>query len=169
MKFKTNFCERIYNLNPTICFYDKDNVLVDSSHRARLDEHGDFDLDYWRENKTKDKIFSDILLPDFARLQEDYRNGNIVVIITADELNKYDMEFIHSHNIYYDYIYSRPKNCTLDDWQYKLTKIRHFWCFKQFYDLPKRFYDDKLENLKAVKQLGNVDCYHVPSMQLVKV
>ena len=106
-------------------------------------------------------------MPDFARLQEDYRNGNIVVIITADELNKYDMEFIHSHNIYYDYIYSRPKDCTLDDWQYKLMKIRHFWHFKQFGQLPKRFYDDKLENLKAVKQLGNVDCYLVPSMRLI--
>ena len=42
------------------------------------------------------------------------------------------MEFIHSHNIYYDYIYSRPKNCTLDDWQYKLTKIRHFGVLNNF-------------------------------------
>ena len=32
---------------------------------------------------------------------------------------------------------------------------------------PSVIYDDKLENLKAVKQLGNVDCYHVPTMRLI--
>ena len=109
-------------------FYDKDNKLVDSSVEQDLTKM-EISILIIGENKTKDKIFSDILLPDFARLQEDYRNGNIVVIITAD---KYDMEFIHSHNIYYDYIYSRPKNCTLDDWQYRLTKIRHFGVLNNF-------------------------------------
>mgnify|MGYP003307061092 CR=1 FL=1 len=67
MKFKTNFCERYFNLNPSVCFYDKDNVLVDSSHRARLDENGDFDLpafDTWT------------VAPSIKKTLEDLRRGH---------------------------------------------------------------------------------------------
>ena len=67
MKFKTNFTDRIYNLNPSICFYDKDNVLVDSSHRARLDEHGNLILIIGEKTKLKIKyfrIFYCQILPD---------------------------------------------------------------------------------------------------------
>ena len=93
MKFKTNFTDRIYNLNPSICFYDKDNVLVDSSHRARLDEHGNFDLDYWRENKTKDKIFSDILLiPHVLGLTVNFLNRQ------GPSLKAFDMYIFKSNN-----------------------------------------------------------------------
>tara|TARA_Y100000592_G_scaffold23952_1_gene37381 strand:+ start:165 stop:677 length:513 start_codon:yes stop_codon:yes gene_type:complete len=159
MKFKTQFIPRIINfVNPKICIYDLDGTIIDSSHRAKHDEHGNLDLDHWKENNTKENILNDDLLPMYWQLRNDYENGNIVILCTARELGKWDLEFIHKMGIYYDYIYSRPKANFTKDEILKKAQLRHFWNFKQYRKYRKYFYDDKVENLREIKTLGNVDC-----------
>ena len=157
MKFKTNFINRFFNINPKICIYDLDGTIINSSHRAKYDEQGNLDLDHWKLNSTKENIFKDDLLPMYWQLRNDYENGNIVILCTARELGKWDLDYIHSMGIYYDYIYSRPKDNPTKDEILKKAQLRHFWNFKQYRKYRKYFYDDKIENLREIRKLGNVD------------
>ena len=93
MKFKTKFCDRLYNLNAKIRIYDLDGTIIDSSHRARHDQNGKLDLDHWKENNTKENIFQDELLPMFWQLVADYKNGDYIILCTAREMGKWDYEF----------------------------------------------------------------------------
>ena len=54
---KTKMVDRFYNLSPTICIYDLDGTVIDSSHRATHDEKGNIDLSDWIAKSTKDLIF----------------------------------------------------------------------------------------------------------------
>lgn len=154
---KTNFTPRLWKINPSIQIYDLDGTIIDSSHRARHDKNGKLDLEYWIENNTKENIFKDDLLPMYAQLVRDYKQGEIVVICTARELGKWDLEYIHSMGIYYDYIISRPKGETTVDDVLKARQLRHFWNLKQFKNLLKYFYDDNDENLIAISKLGKCE------------
>ena len=115
MKLKTRFVERFFNINPKIRIYDLDGTIIDSSHRARYDENGKLDLDHWKRNNTKENIFNDDLLPMYWQLVHDYKQGNIIVLCTARELNEWDYEYIHSMGIYYDYITCRKVGETTAD------------------------------------------------------
>ena len=154
MKTKTNFCDRFFNLSPKICIYDLDGTIIDSCHRIKLHDNGSLDLNHWKNNSTKDMIFQDSLLPMYWQLVADYKDGNIIVICTARELGKWDLEYIHQMGIYYDYIISRPKDCMTVDHVLKKNQLRRFWNLKQFKNLFKSFYDDNLNNLKSVNELG---------------
>lgn len=158
LKLKTQFIPRILNfVNPKICIYDLDGTIIDSSHRTKYMENGELDLANWIENNTKENIFKDDLLPMYWQLRQDYENGNIVIICTARQLGEHDLEYIHSMGIYYDYIYSRPKDCITRDDILKAKQLRHFWNFKQFAKLRKYFYDDRIANLTAIRKFGNVE------------
>ena len=85
---KTKFVDRLWKIKPTIRIYDLDGTIIDSSHRRATKPNGEIDLDKWRENNTRDYIFKDELLPMYWQLVNDYKNGDIVVICTARELNK---------------------------------------------------------------------------------
>ena len=155
MKTKTNFCERFINLSPRVCIYDLDGTIIDSSHRIRLKDNGSLDLEHWKNNSTKDMIFQDTLLPLYETLRWDYINGNYVVICTARELGKWDLEYIHSMGIYYDKIISRPKGNITIDHVLKARQLKYFWQLKPFQKLHKIFYDDNLNNLQAINKLGS--------------
>ena len=154
MNFKTNFCERFYNLSPNVVIYDLDGTIIDSSHRIKLHDDGSLDLEHWKNNCTKEQIFQDTLLPLYRTLQWDYKKGNYVVICTARELGKWDMEYIHSMGIYYDKIISRPKGNTTIDHILKARQLKYFWQLKPFQKLHKIFYDDNENNLNAINRLG---------------
>lgn len=156
MKLKTEFIKRFFNLNPRICIYDLDGTIIDSSHRAKHDQNGILDLEDWKRNNTKENIFKDDLLPMYWQLRSDYEQGNIIVLCTARELGKWDLEYIHSMGIYYDYIISRPKGISTKDEILKKAQLRHFWNFKQFKKMQKTFADDRQENLDEIQTLGNV-------------
>ena len=100
-------------------------------------------------------IFQDTLLPLYETLKWDYKNGNYVVICTARELGKWDLEFIHSMGIYYDKIISRPKGNITIDHVLKARQLKYFWQLKPFQKLHKIFYDDNLNNLQAIDKLGS--------------
>ena len=78
----------------------------------------------------------------------------MVILCTAREMNKYDYEFIHFHNIYYDRIISRPKNNNTPDHILKASQCRYLFNLPQYRDLEKFFIDDNERNLSALKELG---------------
>jgi len=154
---KTKMCDRFYNLSPTICIYDLDGTVIDSSHRATHDEKGNIDLDNWKAKSTKDFIFQDSLMPLYSQLQKDYKNGNMVILCTARELGKWDYEFIHFYNIYYDRIISRPVGNREKDYKLKKNQLRYLFTLPQYKDKEKIFYDDNANNLWYVGTLGNIE------------
>lgn len=153
---KTKQCERFYNLNPRIYIFDLDGTVIDSSHRAEHDENGFINLPLWKEKSTKDFIFQDSLLPLYAKLQQVYKNGDMVILCTARELNKWDYEYIHAHNIYYDRIISRPIGNNTKDDELKKAQCRYLFNLPQYRDIEKWFFDDNWRNLDALADLGAV-------------
>ena len=144
---KTNFTDRLVKRKPRILIYDLDGTIINSSHRAITNGDGSINLDLWREMSTKDYIFRDELLPMYWQLVNDYKNGDIIVICTARELNEHDLKFIHSMGIYYDYLISRPIGETTVDDVLKWQQCRHFFNLKQFKNLSKTLYDDNIKTL----------------------
>tara|TARA_X000001036_G_scaffold236348_1_gene220505 strand:+ start:2336 stop:2857 length:522 start_codon:yes stop_codon:yes gene_type:complete len=153
---KTKQCERFYNLNPRIRIYDLDGTVIDSSHRATHNEQGQIDLNGWKEKSTKDYIFQDTLLPLYTQLVADYKNGDMVILCTARELGKWDYEFIHFHNIFYDKIISRPKGNQTADHLLKKAQCRYLFNLPQYKEYEKWFFDDNEANLMALADLGAV-------------
>ena len=151
---KTKQCERFYNLNPRICIYDLDGTIIDSSHRATHDENGNIDLNDWKARSTKDLIFNDSLLPLYCQLQEDYKNGDMVILCTARELGKWDWEYLHMHNIYYDRVISRPTGNNTADCELKKNQLRYLFNLPCYKNQLKLFYDDNPSNLSAIGSLG---------------
>jgi len=153
---KTKQCERFYNLNPKIYIFDLDGTIIDSSHRATHDENGQIDLNGWKEKSTKEFIFQDSLLPLYCQLQEDYKNGDMVVLCTARELSKWDYEFIYFHNIYFDKIISRPKGNQTKDHILKKAQCSYLFNLPCYRESEKIFYDDNWSNLEALAELGAI-------------
>jgi len=151
---KTKQCERFYNLSPTICIYDLDGTIIDSSHRATHDENGNIDLENWKAKSTKDFIFQDSLMPLYTQLVADYKNGDMIIICTAREFSKWDWEFLHFHNIYFDRVISRPRGNDMVDWKLKQNQLRYLFTLPQYRDTQKIFYDDNGSNLFALADLG---------------
>ena len=157
LRHKTKFVDRFFNINPKIRIYDLDGTIIDSSHRARHID-GKLDLDHWKENNTKENIFKDDLLPMYWQLVADYKNGDIIILCTAREMGKYDYEYLHSMGIYYDYIKSRPTGETTADWRLKRKLLNPFFNLKPFQKLEKYFYDDNVNNLIAIGDMGAITC-----------
>ena len=153
---KTKQCERFYNLSPRIYIFDLDGTIIDSSHRATHDQNGNIDLENWKEKSTKDFIFQDSLLPLYAKLQQVYKNGDMVILCTARELGKWDLEYIHFYNIYYDKIISRPKGNTTKDHILKKAQCRYLFNLPCYRDMEKWFFDDNEANLEALADLGAI-------------
>lgn len=153
---KTKQCERFYNLNPRIYIFDLDGTIIDSSHRAEHDSQGFINLELWKEKSTKDYIFQDSLLPLYAKLQQVYKNGDMVILCTARELNKWDWEYIHFHNIYYDRVISRPVGVTTQDDELKKTQCQYLFNLPCYKESEKWFFDDNWSNLYALADLGAV-------------
>ena len=151
---KTNQCERFFNSSPRICIYDLDGTIIDSSHRATHDADGNIDLADWKAKSTKELIFNDSLLPLYCQLQQDYKEGNMVILCTARELGEWDYEYIHMMNIYYDRIISRPKGNNTIDCELKKSQLKYLFNLKPYKNILKVFYDDNPSNLSAIGSLG---------------
>ena len=153
---KTKQCERFYNIEPIISIYDLDGTIIDSSHRATHDEEGNIDLENWKAKSTKDFIFQDSLMPLYTQLVKDYKNGNLVILCTAREFSKWDWEFLHIHNIYYDRVISRPKGNQTQDHILKKAQCSYLFNLPCYRESEKLFYDDNWSNLEALADLGAI-------------
>lgn len=108
--------------------YDIDHTLICSKHRQLTDENGKLDLDHWRANSTQEKILKDKLLPfgaDVARYLSGMPEG-LHVACTARVMQTADFELLIRHGLIFDYILSRPADCTLADVELKKMLLRDF-------------------------------------------
>ena len=107
------------------------------------------DLEHWKQNSTKDNIFSRYFIAVILATSRRLREWQHCCNLHSKGTRKIRFGIYSFNNIYYDYIYSQVlKEMALLMIGIKNAQLRHFWCFKQFRKLPKRFYDDKIENLK---------------------
>ena len=80
----------------------------------------------------------------------------MVILCTARELGKWDYEFIHFYNIYYDRIISRPKGNNTKDHVLKKAQCRYLFNLPCYRESEKWFFDDNESNLEALADLGAI-------------
>jgi hypothetical protein len=104
--------------------FDLDHTVIDSSHRQLTLADGSLDLNAWRENCTREKIFADRLLPlanSMRRLISSNRHQ--VAICTARVLSKHDYDFLQHRGLACEYILSRSEGDNRRDADLKYSKI----------------------------------------------
>ena len=106
---------------------DLDHTMIDSSHRARFLANGSIDLDYWRANCTREKIFQDTLLPladTWRKLQ--MRNDFQIIVCTARVISQDDIDFLAHHGLRYDVMLSRKEGDSTPDDLLKLFALKQY-------------------------------------------
>jgi hypothetical protein len=148
--------ERFYNLSPTIYIYDGDGTIVDSSHRRLSKSDGSIDLEAWEENSTKDLIEKDDIMPLAIQMNQHYKNGDMVIICTADVVPKgsYRYEWYIKNGFLFDKLISRPVGNVTTDWVLKQRQLAYLYRLKAYAKCDKVMYDDNINNLKALADLG---------------
>lgn len=106
-----------------IFIFDLDHTVIDSSHRQLTRADGSLDLDHWRENCTREKIFSDTLLPLADVMRRYYDEGHEIVVCTARVMSEHDVAFLATHNLRYHHLISRDINDCRPDAEYKSDKL----------------------------------------------
>lgn len=146
-----------------IHIYDVDGVLVDSSHRYRNKADGSIDLEYWFENATAENIAKDSLLPMAEQYKADLDNPEIyTVICTSRAAQKADFEFIKARLGMPNKLIVRPIGNMEADSILKRRELCKLLNLRQFKKMARRFWDDNIRNLDAVRTL-NVQCNLVQS------
>jgi len=86
--------------------FDLDGTIINSTHRTPNNADGTLDLKRYFENKTRESIFRDTLLPLADKMKQMYDSGQYhIVICTAREMDQDDFDFLDYHGIKYDEIY----------------------------------------------------------------
>lgn len=131
--------------------WDLDGTLIDSSHRVRFHENGEFDLEAWYEKNTEEYIMKDSLLPLYE-LYASYRDmGYTQICVTARNMSSVDMKYLHENNLTFDMVLHREDSMDLDE-VLKSKKLKAY--FKEFQLIPFMAFDDKEENLKVFDSFG---------------
>ena len=107
--------------------FDLDHTVIDSAHRTRYLANGSIDLDYWRANCTREKIFSDSLLPlanTWRKLQ--MRKDCRIIVCTARVISQADIDFLAHHGLRYDAMLSRPNDSDMPDDMLKLFALKKY-------------------------------------------
>ena len=140
-----------------IVVFDLDGTVIDSSHRTPSNPDGTLDLQGYYSKRTRKNIFKDTLLPLAEVMKERYRSGDYyVVICTAREIDKDDLEFLEYHGLKYDEILDRT-NCRkkyhwgLPDPQYKTKQL------KEYKHTEYTFYDDAKPTIELFSGYSNVN------------
>ena len=140
-----------------IVVFDLDGTVIDSSHRTPSNPDGTLDLQGYYKQRTRQNIFKDTLLPLADVMKDRYRSGDYyVVICTAREIDKDDLEFLEYHGLKYDEILDRT-NCRkkyhwgLPDPQYKTKQL------KEYKHTEYTFYDDAKPTIELFSGYSNVN------------
>ena len=144
--------------NSEIFIFDFDGTIIDSSHRALSHSDGSINLDHWKENCTKDKIFNDTLMPLYEYARRLSNNGYDCYGCTARTLTKHDWEFFFLIGLdkYLAKIISRPIGVDTADWELKSKQLQPYFNLAPFKDKIKIFYDDNAKNRVALEEMGAV-------------
>lgn len=114
-----------------IYIFDLDHTVIDSSHRQLTKADGSLDLDAWKENCTRDKIFQDSLLPLANEMRDLIAKNRNVMICTARVLSRDDLDFLDYHGLNCAVVLSRKEGDNSRDHLLKEKLIREY-CASQF-------------------------------------
>jgi len=140
-----------------IVIFDLDETIIDSSHRTPNNPDGTLDLAKYFENKTRENIFKDKLLPLASKMKEMYESQCFhIVICTARDMDKDDFDFLEFHGLKYDEIFHRgnvrkPHHHNLPDAEYKTKQL------KKYKNTHYTFYDDAAPIIERFSTYPNVD------------
>lgn len=107
--------------------FDLDYTVINSAHRCRYNPDGSLDLDYWRANCTREKIFQDTLLPlanTWRKLQ--LRYDSRIIVCTARVMGQADIDFLAHHGLRYDVLLSRKEGDNTPDHLFKLFALKQY-------------------------------------------
>ena len=138
-----------------IAVFDLDGTVIDSSHRALINEQGAINLDNWRKH-TRTQILGDIELPLAQYMRDCIADPNVRVwICTSRNLGGADYELLEKLGIRgADLILSRDKKDNREDVSYKLAKIKRRINLPAIQQREKIFFDDRADIRKAMAELG---------------
>ena len=104
--------------------FDLDGTIVNSDHRKLTRADGSLDLDHWRENCTREKIFADTLLPlaDHWKAVQGIRD-NFIIVCTARVIGEADIDFLQSHGLKWEFMISRTEGDSRGDAMMKFCKL----------------------------------------------
>ena len=136
-----------------IYIYDLDMTVIDSSHRRKYNQNGDFRLSYWRDHNTRKDIFGDSLLPLAKHLKKKILD-NVVLICTAREISQDDLDFLEMNGIRFDHMIARKKGDMTADHILKYNALKRFFSDNPYMKTTRKImYDDSVENLKEISKL----------------
>tara|TARA_Y200000002_G_C22649739_1_gene650816 strand:- start:319 stop:783 length:465 start_codon:yes stop_codon:yes gene_type:complete len=138
-----------------IAVFDLDGTVLDSSHRALINEQGGINIEEWRTH-TREQILKDSELPLAQFMRECISNPSVRVwICTSRNLSGADYELLERLGLRgADLILSRDKNDNREDVSYKLAKIRKRLNLPSIRRREKIFFDDRADIRQAMKGLG---------------
>lgn len=151
-------------MRKAIVIFDLDETIIDSSHRTPNHPDGTLDLNAYFENKTRENIFKDKLLPLADKMKEMYDSGFFhVVICTARLMNQDDYDFLEFHGLNFHEIYERgnvrkPHHAGLPDAEYKTKQL------KKYKQTPYTFFDDASPIIDTFSAYPNVNMIDAKSM-----
>ena len=141
-----------------IAVFDLDGTVLDSSHRALINENGGINIENWRSH-TAEQILNDSELPlaDYMRFcisSPEIRTW----ICTSRHLQDADKLLLKRLGLWnVDLVLSRDENDNREDVPYKLAKIGKYLNLPNVKKMVKIFFDDREDIRKAMKKKG-FDC-----------
>ena len=138
-----------------IAVFDLDGTVIDSSHRALINERGGINIEEWRTH-TREQILNDSELPLAQFMRDCIADSNIRVwICTSRNLAEPDMELLEKLGIRgADLILSRDKKDNREDVSYKLAKIKKRINLPSVKTRERIFFDDRADIRQAMRKLG---------------
>lgn len=131
--------------------FDLDGTIIDATHRGKLLPDGNYDIEYWIENRTLENIRKDKLLPLINVYREFRKTNHTIICVTARQILEEDLIFFKENDIEFDYILHRKDSLELDE-------ILKDMSLKEFFEekglIPYIAFDDKQENLKVFDKYG---------------
>lgn len=142
----------IVDMTKMVVLFDLDGTLIDSSHRVRYKNNGEFDLDYWIETSKKwEKVKKDKLLPLAELYKEFKKTGFSLICVTARNMQEADFRYLKENELEFEMILHRGDSLELDE-VLKSQKLKAF--FEENDRIPFMAYDDKQENLEVFDKFG---------------
>ena len=140
-------------MKPRTIIFDLDHTVINSSHRQLTLPCGSLDLEHWRDNCTREKIFGDELLP-LAQVMRKAFAHHYVVVCTARQMSVHDFDYLAHHGLQYDEILHRAEGDNRPDGEMKRQKLDVLFRTTEMDPSEAIFFEDNLSVHVEVEKLG---------------
>jgi|TARA_R110000744_G_C19271305_1_gene552520 hypothetical protein len=140
-----------------IVIFDLDQTVINSNHRNPCNEDGTLNLERYFKLKTRVNIFKDTLLPLAKIFKQVKKEGNYIIVATARNIDRDDMDFLTVNDLIPDKLLSRRvTEYSVPDDQLKARKLQQLFNLKQFQNANKIMFDDSKPVITKMRQMGIV-------------